>query len=163
MEESMVRINTILQNKEYKSNLEKNMQAETDRIFCKHDIQHFLDVARIAYILNLEGELGYRKDLIYAAALLHDIGKWKQYLEKIPHSKSSAEVAQEILPQCGFEENEILQIVEAILSHTCYNIIDNSFRYLLYKSDKLSRNCFLCPAIRDCKWENESKNSQIEV
>ena len=159
----MERIAAILSNKDYIKNFRKNIKAEADRIFCKHDMDHFLDVARIAYIINLEECLGYRKDIIYAAALLHDIGKWRQYREAIPHAQASACLAQEILLQCGFCENETEIIVEAILNHSRRTTEDRSFRYLLYKSDKLSRKCFLCPASKECNWENKMKNNEIEV
>ncbi len=29
-------------------------EKEKSRIFCSHDLQHFFDVARISYIINLE-------------------------------------------------------------------------------------------------------------
>lgn len=159
----MERVGAILKNGDYMTNLQKNIQAEAGRFFCKHDMDHFLDVARIAYILNLEESLGFRKDLIYAAALLHDIGKWRQYKEAIPHSRASAQIAQEILSQCGFESDEIQQIIEAILSHSKYSGEDGSLRYLLYKSDKLSRKCFLCPAFGECNWDSGLKNREMEV
>ena len=40
------------------------MEKEKSRIFCKHDLQHSLDVARIAYILNLEADLKIEKEII---------------------------------------------------------------------------------------------------
>ena len=59
---------------------DKLKEAERGRKFCRHQMEHLLDVARIAYILNLEQKLGIRKEVIYAAALLHDIGKYRQYV-----------------------------------------------------------------------------------
>ena len=53
--------------------------AEQDRIFCRHGMEHCLDVARILYIMVLERNLPYRKDMIYATALLHDIGRYEEY------------------------------------------------------------------------------------
>ena len=53
----------------------KMKKFEHDREFCCHQITHLLDVARIAYIKNLEAGLGIDKELIYTAAILHDIGK----------------------------------------------------------------------------------------
>ena len=38
-------------------------------------MRHFLDVARLAWIAGLEQGLGLDKEIVYAAALLHDIGK----------------------------------------------------------------------------------------
>ena len=77
--------------REYYKRLE---EAERDRKFCRHQMDHLLDVARIAYIQNLERKLGFSKEMIYAAALLHDIGKVRQYEEKIPHEIASAEIAE---------------------------------------------------------------------
>ena len=50
----MERINRILINDLYREYLQKNNEAETGRPFCRHDLGHFLDVARIAMILDLE-------------------------------------------------------------------------------------------------------------
>lgn len=66
---------------------------EKGRLFCSHQMDHLLAVARIAYIRNLERNLGLKKESIYAAALLHDIGKYAQYEEGIPHEIKSAEIA----------------------------------------------------------------------
>ena len=59
-------------------------------------MSHLLDVARIAYIRNLEKGYGFRKDVIYAAAVLHDIGKALQYEEKVPHEIAGERIAGEI-------------------------------------------------------------------
>ena len=77
----------------YRECLEKNKKAEETRIFCKHGMEHFMDVARIAYILSVDRAYAVSKEIIYAAALLHDIGKWKQYEDGTPHEKASADLA----------------------------------------------------------------------
>ena len=51
----------------YVSSYERLQELEKNRSFCRHQINHYLDVARIAYILNLEGQLGISRELIYAA------------------------------------------------------------------------------------------------
>ena len=61
----------------YEKHYNKLKKTEQERIFCRHQMEHLLDVARIAYIYNLEQGLGITKDVIYGAALLHDIGKVK--------------------------------------------------------------------------------------
>ena len=71
----MNRVDLILEHPKYQEYLDKIKQAEEKRIFCLHNMNHFLDVARIAYIMNLEEELGIAKEIIYATALLHDIGR----------------------------------------------------------------------------------------
>ena len=63
----------------YQSSLRRLNDLERGRIFCRHGMEHLLDTARIAYIKSLERALPLSRDLIYAAALLHDIGKWEQY------------------------------------------------------------------------------------
>jgi uncharacterized protein len=156
------RINAILYNHKFISYLNKNKKCEKDRIFCHHDLSHFLDVARIAYILNLENNLNYSKDTIYAAALLHDIGRWKQYEEGIPHDAASAELAVDILEECGYSKQEINEIVEAISQHRKVNEDKSSLSYIIYFSDKASRNCFNCKAAKECNWSSEKKNNIIK-
>ena len=71
----MDRVNAILNHKTYRKYYDQIEKIEKDRIFCRHQMPHLLDVARIAYITNLERNLGYDREVIYAAAILHDIGK----------------------------------------------------------------------------------------
>ena len=77
-------------------------------------MSHLLDVARIAYIRNLEKGYGFRKDVIYAAAVLHDIGKALQYEEKVPHEIAGERIAGEILdtlPKSSSSYEEILRYI----------------------------------------------------
>ena len=71
----MDKINEIFLNDKYVKLLNELNELEENRVFCKHGIEHFLDVARIAYIKVLENKLSYSKEVIYAIALLHDIGR----------------------------------------------------------------------------------------
>ena len=71
----MERVNRILKNHTYQDCLQQIYRLEAGRIFCGHDMTHFLDVARLAYIFNLEENLQIEKERIYAAALLHDVGR----------------------------------------------------------------------------------------
>lgn len=68
----MERVNRILRHEAFRRHMRENEAAEKERIFCRHDMAHFLDVARIAMILNLQQGLGISRDIIYGAALLHD-------------------------------------------------------------------------------------------
>ena len=43
--------NRILINETYRTELDKLRELEKDRVFCGHDIEHFLDVARITMII----------------------------------------------------------------------------------------------------------------
>ncbi len=159
----MQRVNLIFRNKTYQLLLRNLDDMEKDRFFCRHTIEHFLDTARIMYIISLEEKLLLPKDIIYAAALLHDIGRVMQYKNNIPHDRASAELAGEILPQCGFDKSETEQIQNAILSHRTSKADEenNILGWLLYRADKMSRLCFCCRAEKECYWDKSRKNSDI--
>ena len=80
----MERVNKIWRHPVWKQHMEHLAEYEKNRIFCRHGIDHLMDVARIAYIENLEKNCGISKEIIYGAALLHDIGRYLQYTEGIP-------------------------------------------------------------------------------
>lgn len=161
----MKRVNQILFHPKYQHALEQIQIWEREREFCRHTIEHFLDVARLAYIRCLEQNMDVKKDVLYAAALLHDIGRHEQYEKEIPHEVASARLADEILPECSFSEEERLQIRQAILGHrgSKENIKDTAsdLERLLYQADKASRNCFACAAREDCHWPDDKMNMEI--
>ena len=160
--EKQDRINEILRHKQFLRYLKENEKAEENRVFCKHQIEHFLDVARIAYIKILEEGKRDKKELVYAIALLHDIGKHRQYFYGTPHEVASAELSEEILVDCGYEKAEREQIKTAILNHrTKPTKQSDIFSKILYEADKQSRNCFFCKAKTECHWSEEKKNKQI--
>jgi uncharacterized protein len=153
------KVNDILNNTLYKENLEKLLKYEEKREFCRHDLKHFIDMARIAYIMVLEKGLPYAKELIYAIGLLHDIGRVKQYEEGIPHHIASVELSKEILKKIDFTEEEKNIIIKSIQNHR--KEADDELSLIIYRSDKLSRECFNCKAINDCYWSDEKKNLKI--
>ncbi|MGH4121650.1 MAG: HD domain-containing protein [Clostridium sp.] len=155
------KINIIIENHSFQYNLKNIENLEKQREFCKHDMQHFLDVARLMYIINLENTLNIPKHMIYAAALLHDIGRGEEYENGTPHNTSSVEIASNILKQCNYDIEEIDEIIEAIGNHRNNTEKPNSLSYILYKCDKLSRNCASCSATYDCKWPVGKKNLKI--
>lgn len=160
----MERVNQILSHKLYKKCYKKIEKHEKKREFCKHNMVHFLDVARIAYIYSLEENVQVDKELIYAAALLHDIGRFKQYEENIPHEKASLKYAPEILEDCGFSEEEKESILEAIREHRNKEIAtENSFRGIFYRADKASRKCFFCKSEEKCDWKADKKNGKLLI
>ncbi len=160
--ENMERIDRILRCSAFRENLAANEAAEKDRVFCRHDMSHFLDVARIGVILSLEEGLAFDREMIYAAALLHDIGKHKQYSHGIPHERASAEIAPEILESCGFDEKETTVIINAILAHRDPGAASGQgLEGVLYRADKASRPCFACPVQEECSWKDGKKNLRI--
>lgn len=155
----MERVNQILRHSLWRETMEQLGLLEQDRIFCRHDLSHLLDVARIACLENWESGLGIPKELIYAGALLHDLGRAAQYREGTPHHQASAQLAQEILPACGFSPAETAQILSAIRSHREDGTgEDRSLSGLLYRADKASRMCMFCGAREGCNWSDEKKN-----
>lgn len=155
----MERFNAILHDKEYRYYLDRNRNAETGRIFCRHGLEHFLDVARIAWIINMEEQQGYPKEIIYVTALLHDIGKFMQYEQQIPHEKASWDLARKFLERQDFTPEESSLIGRGILGHREQE--SAGFAELIYRADKLSRPCFTCEAAEECNWDPQKKNRSI--
>ena len=146
----MERVNCILGDFDFLSHIAKTEKLEENRIFCRHGMDHLLDVCRISWILNLEEGLLIDKERIYAAALLHDIGRWVEYETGQDHAMASGDLAEDILDRCGFSGNEKADIIEAIKSHRKKQHSTDLSR-ILYKADKLSRPCFNCESISQCK------------
>ena len=111
------RYNRIVQNEEFNRLLDEIEALEADRIYCRHGLEHLLDVARISYIQVLEDGLDYDKNILYAAALLHDIGRAAEYRDAGSHDEAGAVIAEGILRDCGYAESEIQMIQEAIRGH----------------------------------------------
>lgn len=160
----MERVNLICSHPQWQEAMEKLRRLEEGRIFCGHDTQHFLDVARIAYIEALERGLPIPKDMIYAAALLHDIGRYCQYEEGIPHEEASGDLAARILPECGFSSGETEEILGAIRLHRSPATAEREdLADILYRADKKSRECMFCEARGQCSWPEEKKNMKVTV
>ena len=158
----MERVNRILANETFKENMLHLQRLEKDRQYCRHGIDHLLDVARLAYIEDLEKGLAIEKEIIYGTALLHDLGRVLEYIKQIPHNEASVQLAKEILPECGFNNEEVKRICGAIAAHRDEKgMLDDGLAGLLYRADKKSRTCFDCLATKTCKWSEEKKNHLI--
>lgn len=159
----MEQVNRICRHPLWRESMEQIRQLEQDRIFCRHDIAHCLDVARLAYLESLEKHLGLEQGLIYAAALLHDIGRHRQYVDGTPHEQGSAELARSILTDCGYSPAEQEEIVSAILQHRLPETgAQNDLAGLLFRADKASRLCMFCGAAEACNWSQEKKNMSLK-
>ena len=156
----MKKVNEILLNEKYINYVNEIQVFEKDRKYCRHNMRHFLDMARIAYILVLEEGLNYSKEVIYGIGLLHDIGRVEEYKNNINHDEAGVTIAEEILSETSYTTDEKKLILNAIASHGDKNSEDK-FMEIIYRSDKLSRNCFECKAEKDCYWSREKKNLEI--
>ena len=158
----MERLERIRRHQLYKECMDVIDRAETDRIYCLHNLEHSLDVARIAYILSLEQGLSLNKELIYTMALLHDLGRSVQYRTGENHHQAGGPIARQILMDCGYSEEEIRILVEAVIAHQApAEDKENPYRTVLYQADKLSRNCYHCKASDTCYWKDAERNHEV--
>ncbi|MDD2422312.1 MAG: HD domain-containing protein [Heliobacteriaceae bacterium] len=160
------RVKAILQHPFFLACLERNRQWEQERPFCRHDLGHLLDVARIAYAMALENrgfslfarEIGHSKrggrtkEVVYAAALLHDIGRWRQYENGADHARAGGEMCRAVLRECGFTLPEIGVVADAICHHRQKQPVtgDKFLSRILARADVFSRLCFCCPVAGEC-------------
>jgi putative nucleotidyltransferase with HDIG domain len=164
--DDMPRVDAILRDTEYLKYVRQIEELETDRIFCRHNMEHFLSVARIACILNMEEECGIDRELIYATALLHDIGRGQEYLTGVRHEEESARLAPDIIKRAGFTDEEEGVILSAIRTHrdadsACSD--SKSLNALIYRADKLSRACFYCGAAGECSKDGFKRNLSLRI
>lgn len=160
----MKRVQKILEHPFYKECIVRIEKHEEDRDFCKHDMGHFLDVARIAMLLNItENKEPIKKDVVYGTALLHDIGRFVQYEEGTDHAEASAKLAPGILKDCGYKDKERKLMAQAIKSHRDKKIKGGSdLKGILYRADKASRPCYSCIMEPSCDWKRKKKNQRIK-
>lgn len=156
----MNRCQRIINHPLYRDCMDRIERAEQGRIFCLHGLPHFLDTARIGYILVLERGLNIEKELLYAAALLHDSGRYNPIIKD--HAEASAINAELIMPDCGFSEEETQAAARAIRSHRS-NSSDDELGRVLYEADKKSRMCFDCRGAAQCYWTDEKRNKEIDI
>lgn len=159
----MKKIDAIVRDPLFRECLEKNEKTERDREFCRHDLQHFIDVARIVYILMLESgnfpqfirenRLGGprpAKEVIYAAGILHDIARWREYEIGEDHAPLGAELAEQILHRAGFAPVEVRIVTRAIYEHREQSTQMSLLGELLHRADNLSRACHECSVQGKC-------------
>lgn len=120
-----------------------------------------MDVCRILYIEVLERNLAYGKDVAYAAGLLHDIGRLRQYEDGIPHERSGLLLAEQILTASGYEKQERRLVLRAIAQHRTADPQGEGLDALLYRADKRSRPCYFCRVQTFCHWPDERKNQTL--
>lgn len=138
--------------------------SERTREFCKHDMTHLLDVARIAYILCLEKRLEIPKYAVYIAALLHDIGRGREYTDGTPHELAGIKLAMIVLEDIGLEDEDIRLISDAIGNHREEGSAEtDDLSGILYIADKLSRTCYRCNAYEECNWADGKRNETIII
>lgn len=154
--------NKILENAVFREELANINALEKERKFCRHGMEHLLDVARIALILCKEKGVPVDPDVIYSAALLHDIGRGEEYRKGEPHNIAGERIAREILSRIGSDKDFTDDVLSLILSHRDKENPDKT-AMIFYMADKKSRRCFDCASCSECNWAEEKKNKILEI
>ncbi len=166
--------------------MEKIKVLEASRIYCRHHLEHGIDVARMAWIYYLEDrmdgmakvwtmrpQMNYpewreekeeMKDLIYTCALLHDLGRVAQYETGIHHSVAGIPLVKEILSDIQVPTEWEPQILDVVSEHSQgeYSEDCKNLEYYIMKADHDCRLCFACQAKDTCKWSEEEMNHTVE-
>ncbi len=144
----MHRVRKIIADAQYQDYLARTAEAEKERIYCKHDYQHALYVARISCLIALESRRFELKPLVYAAGLLHDIGRWVEYATGEDHCQAASPLAEPLLFRAGFSREETDVIIEGIVQHRSPQ--GSKIGEWLARADDLSRDCYGCQGRPSC-------------
>lgn len=157
-------VDRLIQNEKYLETMGQIHEMERQRIYCHHGFNHLLDVARIAYLINLEMEFGYEKEFLYLCALLHDIGRAKEYSTGVSHEKAGVELAKQLLAEIEYPEELQGKILEKVEDHRHASMPEEGItrENFFWFADKRARNCFACNAAETCNWPMEKRTLHIE-
>lgn len=174
--EKMERINKILTDPFFHECLSKTKELEKDRVFCKHGLDHLVDVSRIAYILALESgrintikkalkidDKKILKEVIYGAGILHDIGRWKEYQDGTDHAVVGSSLAEPILIRAGFNQEEIGIITTAIFEHRGSERVRSELGEVLWLADDYSRGCMECQGRDGCYKVEKMPRGKVNI
>ena len=104
-----------------------------------HGPDHSLRVEETALFIG--AQMNARQDHLQAAAILHDIGRRFETVSQgaVCHAEKGAEMAYEVLGDCGIAPNDISAICHAIVSHRFRgtNIPESLEARILFDADKL--------------------------
>ncbi|MFZ5646096.1 MAG: HD domain-containing protein [Bacillota bacterium] len=156
------RIELIKEDPFYLECLSLNGDRERDRLFCRHDYKHMLLVSQISCkIINeissldglareVNGGAMEALEVIYAAGLLHDIGRWRQYDTGVDHALVGSGMAVPLLERAGFAKREIEIVTRAIREHRKAGPGSSYLGRVICLADDLSRSCNSCGARFEC-------------
>lgn len=115
----------------------------------------------------------FARDVVYAAALLHDMGRVVQYETGEPHHEAGQRYARELLGELAdpvrFTAAETEAIACAVGEHrsdgagAAASPAAATLAGLLRASDKAARACWACPARATCAWPPEKMNETLRV
>jgi len=92
-----------------------SMAKQDGRMFPEHDLNHALRVKNLCLWIARKENLHLNKEILIAAALLHDVG----YIldDSLKHVESSMLLAKSLLPKVKFDRNKIPTVVVCIKNH----------------------------------------------
>lgn len=142
----------------YRQALTALERREADRIYCKHDLDHFLDVARITLLLCQAHNIEADRDSVYLAALMHDLGRLDR--DEADHNVAGSVLAAQWLDAIGFPKDRQEVVLTLIEEHgwpgkKAPANLSEAFSL----ADSYSRACYYCPAADSCFWPPERKNT----
>lgn len=115
----------------------------------------------------------FTRDVIYATALLHDMGRVAQYETGEPHHTAGQRYARELLGELAgpvrFTAAETDAIAYAVGTHRSCSTgalvgpAAEALANLLRASDKAARTCWACSARATCAWPLEKRNEGVRV
>lgn len=115
----------------------------------------------------------FTRDVIYATALLHDMGRVAQYETGEPHHAAGQRYARELLGELAgperFTAAETEAIVYAVGAHRSCGAgasagpAAEALANLLRASDKAARACWACSARATCAWPLEKRNEGVRA
>ena len=157
------RIGVVRKDPFYLDCLSLNGERERDRLFCRHDYRHMVLVSQISCkiikqtgglskLIKTEGLNGIKPalEVVYAAGLLHDMGRWRQYDTGEDHALAGSVMAGSVLKRAGFSEREAVVITRAIREHRKTLPGQSYLGRVLCLADDLSRPCGSCSSRLDC-------------
>ena len=165
-------IDRLLQHPMYRARLELLQELERKRDFCGHNLEHFMKVGRIAEYVVAKNELLFAEEVVWGAALLHDMGRVEQYRQGISHEKASVAFAREILFSLDWNVSDIDMVCEAIGSHSHRQCAADRWRKMpelvsltevISFANQFSRTCYKCHMADACKWTEEEKIQKAYV
>ena len=99
-------VTRLIQHPLYKEKYDALQAYEKERLYCRHDMRHFMRVAQIADQIARENGLSFSAEEITLVALLHDIGRIMQYQNNISHAEASASFVRDILLSLGYDDKK---------------------------------------------------------
>jgi HD superfamily phosphodiesterase len=111
----------------------QRLENELNPHYVYHSLNHTLDVVRSSEIIALHENISEKEiEIIKTAAYLHDIGIIVQFKG---HEKHSVNIAQEILPQFGYDSEDINLIIELIHSTQMPQVANNILQQIICDAD----------------------------